>query len=101
MLKTAETNIQKAFPAPIVMVNKGSAKGKGKWKGKKIIGSKSVDAPKTAPKHDLKPGGGVVKGDTCHYCKKLGHWKRNRHTFLEDLKMKKVVGTSNSGTAGK
>ena len=30
MLKTAETNVQKTFPAPMLMVNKGKAKGKGK-----------------------------------------------------------------------
>ncbi|XP_074376943.1 uncharacterized protein LOC141718454 [Apium graveolens] len=66
MLKTIDINIQKASPAPIMMVNKGSAKGKGKWKGKKRMGSKSVAAHKTAPKHALKPGGGVAKGDTCH-----------------------------------
>ncbi|XP_074323451.1 uncharacterized protein LOC141660370 [Apium graveolens] len=73
MLKTVETNIQKASPAPIMMVNKGSAKGKGKWKGKKRMGSKSTAAFKTAPKQALKPGGGVAKGDTCHYCKKPCH----------------------------
>ncbi|MGI4673393.1 hypothetical protein ACR2XN_28420, partial [Klebsiella pneumoniae] len=39
MLKTAETNIQKGSPAPIMMVNKGKAKENGKWKGKKKIGS--------------------------------------------------------------
>ena len=30
MLKTAETNIQKASPASIMMVSKGNAKGQGK-----------------------------------------------------------------------
>ncbi|XP_074359594.1 uncharacterized protein LOC141699383 [Apium graveolens] len=73
MLKTAETNIQKASLAPIMTVNKGSAKGKGKWKGKKRMGSKPAVTPKTAPKQALKPGGGVAKGDTCYYYKKLGH----------------------------
>ncbi|XP_074342052.1 uncharacterized protein LOC141679450 [Apium graveolens] len=66
MLKTAETNIQKASPAPIMMVNKGSAK----WKVNKKMESKSAVAPKTTPKQALKPGGGFAKGDTCHYCKK-------------------------------
>ncbi|XP_074355977.1 uncharacterized protein LOC141695643 [Apium graveolens] len=101
MLKTAETNIQKASPVPIMMVNKESAKGKGKWKGKKRMGSKSAAAPKTAPKQALKPGGGVAKGDICHYCKKSSHWKRNCHAYLEDLKKKKASSASNSGTAGK
>ncbi|XP_074323355.1 uncharacterized protein LOC141660282 [Apium graveolens] len=50
MLKTIETSIQKASPALILMVNKGSSKGKGKWKGKKRIGSKPVATPKIAPK---------------------------------------------------
>ncbi|XP_074328243.1 uncharacterized protein LOC141666132 [Apium graveolens] len=101
MLKTVETNIQKASPSPIMMVNTGSAKGKGKWKGKKRMGSKPAVTPKTAPKQSLNPGGGVAKGDTCHYCKKLGHWQRNCHAYLEDLKKKKDTRAFDSGTAGK
>ncbi|XP_074377606.1 uncharacterized protein LOC141719123 [Apium graveolens] len=73
MLKNVETKIQKASSAPIMMMNKGSAKRKGKWKGKKRTRSKPAATPKTTPKKDLKPGGGVAKGDTCHYCKKRGH----------------------------
>ncbi|XP_074360487.1 uncharacterized protein LOC141700675 [Apium graveolens] len=101
ILKIIETNIQKASLAPIMMVNKGSAKGKGKWKGKKRMGSKSVVAAKTTPKQALKSGSGIAKGDTCHYCKKPDHWKRNCHAFLEDQKNKKATGTSDSGTVGK
>ena len=97
MLKTAETNIQKAPPAPIMMVNKGSAKGKGKWNSKKRIGSKSNAKPKPTPKGALKPGGGVAKSDKCHFCNKPGHWKRNCHAFLEGLKKKKADGASDSG----
>ncbi|KAK1361293.1 CCHC-type domain-containing protein [Heracleum sosnowskyi] len=91
MLRTTETNMNKADPAPIMMVNEGNAKGKVKWKGKKKIGSKSAN-PKPAFKKVLKPIGGVAKGDAkgdCHYCKKSGHWKRNCHAYLEDLKKKK------------
>ncbi|KAL8102522.1 hypothetical protein AgCh_027138 [Apium graveolens] len=97
MLKTVETNIQKASPAPIMMVNKGSGKGKGERKGKKRMRSKSAATPKTAPKQDSKPGGGVAKGDTYHYYKNPGHFKRNYHSFLEDLKKKKAAGASDSG----
>ena len=99
MLRTAETNMNKASPAPIIMVKKGNAKRKGKWKGKKKIGSKFVN-PKPAFKRALKPTGGVVKGvakGDCHYCKKLGHWKRNCQVYLEDLKKMKSVKISDSG----
>ncbi|KAL8114349.1 hypothetical protein AgCh_021270 [Apium graveolens] len=73
MLRTYETNMKTAKPAPILMVgNKGKAKGKGKWKGKKKIGSDSTPKPKSGPKQALKPKGGVAKGE-CHYCKKDGH----------------------------
>ena len=94
MLKTAETNIQKASPASIMMVNKGNAKGQGKWKGKNKTGSKHAN-PKSAVNKATKPTGGVAKakakgkGD-CHYCKKSGYWKTNCQAYLEDLKLKKV-----------
>ena len=97
MLRTYETNMKIAEPAPILMVgNKGKAKGKGKWKGKKKIGSDSTPKPKSGPKQALKPKGGVAKGE-CHYCKKAGHWKRNCPTYLEDLKKMKAVQISGSG----
>ncbi|XP_063936488.1 uncharacterized protein LOC135148376 [Daucus carota subsp. sativus] len=101
MLKTAETNIQKVSPTPILMVNKGKAKGKGKWKGKKKMGSNSNANPKPGPTKALKPKGGVQKDGDCHYCKKPGHWKRNCHAYLEDLKKKKAAAASDSGTTGK
>ena len=98
MLKTAETNVQKTSPAPMLMVNKGKAKGKGKWKCKRKMGSKSNANLKPIPTKALKPKGGVPKVGDCHYCKKPGHWKRNCHAYLEDLKKKKVVVTaSDSG----
>ena len=96
ILKTAKTNIHKATPASIMMVNKGNAKGQGKWKGKNKIGSKHANLKPTINK-DWKPTGGVAKakakpkakGD-CHYCKKPGHWKRNCQAYLENLKLNKV-----------
>ena len=73
MLRTVEANIQKAAPAPILMVNNGDARGKGKWKGnKKRIGSKSDANPESAPIKAKKPKGGVEKGE-CHFCGKPGH----------------------------
>nr|XP_017225116.1 PREDICTED: uncharacterized protein LOC108201333 [Daucus carota subsp. sativus] len=64
MLRTYETNMKIAEPAPILMVgNKGKAKGKSKWKGKKKIGSDSTPKPKSGPKQALKPKGGVAKGE--------------------------------------
>jgi len=97
MLRTYETNMKAAEPAPILMVgNKGKAKGKGKWKGKKKTGSDSAPKPKSGPKQAVKPKGGVAKGE-CHYCKKTGHWKRNCSVYLEDLKKKKVEQASTSG----
>ena len=74
MLTTTETNMQKAHEnAPIMMVSKASVKGKGKRKGKKKIGSKTIASSKRA----LNPTGGVAKGKVdkgyCHYCHKQGH----------------------------
>ncbi|XP_063945934.1 uncharacterized protein LOC135151419 [Daucus carota subsp. sativus] len=79
------------------MVNKGKAKGKGKWKGKKKMGSNSNANPKPGPTKALKPKGGVQKDGDCHYCKKPGHWKRNCHAYLENLKKKKAAAASDSG----
>ena len=95
MLRTAESNMKKAGPAPIMMVQKGNAKGKGK--GKKKIGSKSGAKPYSKTKQALKPKGGVAKEGDCHFCGKPGHWKRNCHAYLEELKKKKGSGTSDSG----
>ena len=99
MLRTAELNMGKVDPAPIMLVGKGNAKGKRNWKGKKKIGSKSAN-PKPATNKALKPTGSVkkvvAKGD-CHYCKKPGHWKRNCSAYLEDLKKMKSVKISDSG----
>ena len=97
MLRTFETNMKAAEPAPMLMVgNTSKAKGKGKWKGKKKTGSNSSPKPKSGPKRAFKPKGGVEKGE-CHYCKKTGHWKRNCSVYLEDLKKKKAVQASTSG----
>ena len=60
MLKTTETNIQKASPAFIMMVNKGNAKGQGKWKGNNIIRSKHAN-PKPSVNKAWKPTRGVAK----------------------------------------
>ena len=62
------------------------------------MGSKSNACPKPDLTKALKPTGGVPKVGDCHYCKKPGHWKKNCHAYLEDLKKKKaVVTTSDPG----
>ncbi|GJS71836.1 retrotransposon protein, putative, ty1-copia subclass [Tanacetum coccineum] len=39
----------------------------------------------------------TTKDDTCHHCKKVGHWKRNCPVYLDELiKKKKQVDTANS-----
>ncbi|KAL8109335.1 hypothetical protein AgCh_025432 [Apium graveolens] len=96
MLKTAETNIQKASLAPMLMVNKRKAKGKGKWKYKKKMRSKSNVNLKPVPTKALNPKCGVPKVGDCHYYKKPGHWKRNYHAYLENLKKKKNVAIAAS-----
>ncbi|KAL8131590.1 hypothetical protein AgCh_007503 [Apium graveolens] len=75
------------------MVNKGNAKRKGIWKGKRKMGSKLNANLKPDPTKALKPKGGVPKVGDYHYCKKPGHWKRNCHAYLEDLKKKKVAAS--------
>ena len=96
LLRTQEANMQKVpNNAPIMMVGKEGAKGKGKWKGKKKIGSKNLGLSKPVFKKALKPkGGGVVVDDkpdkgNCHWCKEEGHWKRNCPAYLESLKKMK------------
>ncbi|XP_074377128.1 uncharacterized protein LOC141718650 [Apium graveolens] len=85
MLKTVETNIQKASPAPTIMVNKGSAKGKGKCKGKKTMGSKSVDAPKIDPKQALKLGGVLQRVILVTIARNRVIGRETVMLFLEDL----------------
>ena len=102
-LRTQEANMQKVHDnAPIMMVGKEGAKGKGKWKGKKKIGSKNLGPSKPAFKKASKPKGGVVvvadkpdKGN-CHWCKEEGHWKRNCPAYLESLKKMKSVQIQDS-----
>lgn len=59
MLRTVENNMEKAGPAPIMMVQKGNAKRKGKCKKK--IGSKSGAKPNFKTKQALKPTGWLKK----------------------------------------
>ena len=97
MLKTDETNMNKIAPGPIMMVNKGNTKGKGKWKGKKKIGSSKLANSKPAFKRASKLAVSVEKANTngdCHYCKNSGNWKRNCPAYLEDLKKTKSAKAS-------
>ncbi|GJX36429.1 retrotransposon protein, putative, ty1-copia subclass [Tanacetum coccineum] len=102
MLIEYEKGLPKKAETPQVMMIKGGkiqkakkkslkAKGKGKANGKG--NDKQVYIPK--PKN-LKPSAKEhpAKDDTCHYCKEVGHWKRNCHVYLAELlKKKKQVGS--------
>ena len=86
-----------------MMVGKEGAKGKGKWKGKKKIGSKDLGPSKPAFKKASNTKGGFVvvagkpyKGN-CHWCKEKCHWKRNCPAYLESLKKMKYVQIQDSG----
>ncbi|GJY81285.1 retrotransposon protein, putative, ty1-copia subclass, partial [Tanacetum coccineum] len=69
---------------------KGKVKANGKGKDKHGYISKPKNLKPTAKEHP-------AKDDTCHYCKEVGHWKRNCPVFLAALlKKKKQVGTASS-----
>ncbi|GJU87178.1 retrotransposon protein, putative, ty1-copia subclass [Tanacetum coccineum] len=73
---------------------KGKGKGRGKGKDKSY-----VPKPKN-PKPNAKEH--PAKNDVCHYCKEVGHWKKNCPVYLAELmKNKKQVGSaSSSGLRG-
>ncbi|GJX23518.1 retrotransposon protein, putative, ty1-copia subclass [Tanacetum coccineum] len=65
-------------------------KVKGKGKDKKVYIPKPKNPKPTAMEHP-------AKDDTCHYCKEVGHCKRNCPAYLAELiKKKKQVGTASS-----
>ncbi|KAG8481016.1 hypothetical protein CXB51_025737 [Gossypium anomalum] len=68
MLRTAEGNMKKVGPKPILMVRNNKGKGKAK-------------VP-TKPKGK----GGVSKEGNCFHCGVTGHWKRNCPVYLEEIK---------------
>ncbi|KAG8490844.1 hypothetical protein CXB51_014047 [Gossypium anomalum] len=94
MLRTAEGNMKKVRPKPILMVRNNKGKGKAKvptkpkGKGKPNLGK---------GKATLKPKGGVSKEGNYFHCGVIGHWKRNCPVYLEEIKKAKASGTSASG----
>ncbi|KAG8489272.1 hypothetical protein CXB51_017288 [Gossypium anomalum] len=94
MLRTAEGNMKKVGPKPILMVRNNKGKGKAKvptkpkGKGKPNLGK---------GKATLKPKGGVSKEGNCFHCGVTGHWKRNFPVYLEEIKKAKASGTSALG----
>ncbi|KAG8474922.1 hypothetical protein CXB51_031617 [Gossypium anomalum] len=94
MLRTAEGNMKKVGPKPILMVHNNKGKGeakvptKPKGKGKPNLGK---------GKATLKPKGGVSKEGNCFHCGVTGHWKLNCPVYLEEIKKAKASGTSASG----
>ncbi|KAL4304488.1 hypothetical protein GQ457_10G012030 [Hibiscus cannabinus] len=68
-----------------------------KIKGKKLAKSKGIYKTKPKGKNALKPKGGITKEGKCFNYDKPGHWKRNCHVYLEDVKKAKAVGASVSG----
>ncbi|GJV21586.1 zinc finger, CCHC-type containing protein [Tanacetum coccineum] len=105
MLIEYETGLPKKAETPQVMMIKGGkiqksnkkslkAKGKGKANGKGKDKKVYIPKPKN-PKPSSKEH--PAKDDTCHYCKEVGHCKRNCPAYLAELiKKKKQVGTANS-----
>nr|GEX03363.1 hypothetical protein [Tanacetum cinerariifolium] len=88
MIKSGK--IQKANKRSLKAKGKGKTNGKGKEKQGYIPKPKN---PKPAAKEN------PAKDDTCHYCKEVGHWKRNCHVYLAELlKKKKKVGISSSSS---
>ncbi|KAK8712124.1 hypothetical protein V6N13_147374 [Hibiscus sabdariffa] len=66
-------------------------------KEKKVAKSKGVGKSKPKENDALKPEKGISKDRKCIYCETSGHWKRNCHLYLEEVKKAKVIGASSSG----
>ncbi|GJZ47240.1 retrotransposon protein, putative, ty1-copia subclass [Tanacetum coccineum] len=80
--------IQKANKKLLKVKGKGKANGKGKYKQVYILKPKN---PKPSAKEH------PAKDDACHYCKEVGHWKRNCLVYLVELLKKiKQVGSASS-----
>ena len=95
LLKMTEETLKKgkgsllAFDGASTSKAKPKPKGKGKGKGKSTQGKK---------KKNLKPKGGIKKGNTdkakgtCFHYGKDGHWKRNCREYLDTLKNRPSEG---------
>ncbi|GJY37447.1 retrotransposon protein, putative, ty1-copia subclass [Tanacetum coccineum] len=104
LIKYEKGLLKKATTPPVMVIqggriqkaNKKSPNDKGKGKGKDKGNDKPVyiSKPKN-PKPSAKEH--PTNDDACHYCKEVGHWKRNCAVYLAKLiKKKKQVGTPNS-----
>nr|GEV90640.1 hypothetical protein [Tanacetum cinerariifolium] len=101
MLKLTKKGLPKKDNAHVVLAIKGGkiqknknkkpqgAKGSGKGKGKQVYPSKLKIPP--PPKK-----GNLEKDSIFHYCKELGHWKRNCPAYLVELKKKKNTSLANT-----
>ncbi|GKF02524.1 retrovirus-related pol polyprotein from transposon TNT 1-94, partial [Tanacetum coccineum] len=68
----------------------GKGKAHGKEKDKQVYIPKPKNPKPTTKEHP-------AKDDTCHHCKKVGHWNMNCLVYLAKLlKKKKQVGTASS-----
>ncbi|KAG8478887.1 hypothetical protein CXB51_028741 [Gossypium anomalum] len=94
MLRTAEGNMKKVRPKPILMVRNNKGKGKAKIPTKpKGKGRPNLGKGKAA----LKPKGGVSKEGNYFHCGVTGHWKQNCPVYLEEIKKAKASGTDYKG----
>ncbi|KAK8597286.1 hypothetical protein V6N12_065757 [Hibiscus sabdariffa] len=91
MIRTAEGDMKKGGSKSILVVHKA------KRKEKKVAKSKGNGKTKAKGKNALKPKDGISKDGKCFHCEKSGHWKRNCHVYLEEVKKAKAVGASVSG----
>ncbi|KAK8583636.1 hypothetical protein V6N12_067899 [Hibiscus sabdariffa] len=77
-----------------------SPRSEKKRKEKKVAKSKGNGKTKAKGKNALKPKDGISKDGKCFHCEKSGHWKRNCHVYLEEVKKAKAVGASVSDRGG-
>ncbi|GJT30879.1 reverse transcriptase domain-containing protein, partial [Tanacetum coccineum] len=103
MLKLHEKSIPKKAKTPAVLaIREGKiqkdkkkpkgAKGKDKGKNKLAYAPKPKISP--PPKRD-----NMAKDSICHYCKEVGHWRRNCPSYQAKLEKRKNASmASNSGS---
>jgi len=99
MLVQAERDMglgEKSSTKDVLNIN---SKSKGKFKRNAYKGKvppPSKGRGKAIKHSSTKPKKGATSDDKCYYCNTMGHWKRNCHKYLADIKDGKVTPVGNN-----
>lgn len=104
-----EKGLTPKAPTPQVLAIQGGRINKPNANKKKGKGNKKADKNKQVmayqppqPKKNPPVKNNPKKDQGCHYCKVMGHWKRNCPLYLDDLRNNKVkkIGHMGASTSG-